>query len=156
MECFQLNVSKFSEVIPSFRNLCHGPSRSLHGGPWRLYGGLHDGPWSSVEISMEVRGGLHGGPWRSMEPQRNLHGTSTEPPWSLHGSPWSPRGGLHGASTDLHGGLNYVNKKYIFSYCSSINKKCVIHQYSFKLKWFNCLYLLFFKGFNVCLFFCAF
>ena len=42
---------------------------------------------------------------------------------------------------------NYVNKKYIFSYCSSINKEYLIHQYSFKLKWFNFLYLLFFKDF---------
>lgn len=45
--------------------------------------------------------------------------------------------------------INYVNKKNIFYYnCSLINQKYLIHQYSFKLKCFNCLYLLFFKGFQ--------
>ena len=40
-----------------------------------------------------------------------------------------------------------VNKKYFFSYCSSLNKEYLVHQYSFKIKWFNCLYLLFLKAF---------
>ena len=50
---------------------------------------------------------------------------------------------------------NYVNKKNIFYYCSSINKEYLIHQYSFKLKWFNFLYLLFFKDFYDFFFFFA-
>ena len=54
-----------------------------------------------------------------------------------------------------HRCTNYVNKKYIFSYCSSINKEYLIHQYSFKLKWFYLLYLLFFKDFYDFFFFFA-
>ena len=48
---------------------------------------------------------------------------------------------------------NYVNKKYIFSYCSSINKEYLIHQYSFKLKWFNFLYLFFLRTFMIFFYF---
>ena len=62
--------------------------------------------------------------------------TSTELHGDLHGAPWS-----------LDGGLNYVNKNYIFSY-SSLDKEYSVHHYSLKLKWFNCLYLLFFKSFH--------
>ena len=55
----------------------------------------------------------------------------------------------------LFGSINYVNKKYIFSYCLSINKEYLIHQYSFILKWFNFLYLLFFKDFYDFISFCS-
>nr|UNI92469.1 hypothetical protein [Silvetia siliquosa] len=48
-----------------------------------------------------------------------------------------------------------INKKYTFYCCSSINKEDLIHQYSFKLKWLNCLYLLFFKGLYIYFFFFA-
>ena len=145
----------------------------LHGAPWTSMEAsteLHGGPWRPVEVFMEVRGNLHGGLQRSMEvrggPHGDLHGapraSAVEVSIKLHGgprrSPWRSmevRGGLHGGPWSLHGprrslhvGLNYVSKKYIFSYCSSINKEYLIHQYSFKLKWFNCLYLPFFKGFH--------
>ena len=126
----------------------------VRGGPWRspwrlmeLRRGLHGAPWRSPWSSVEVRGG----PWRSMEVRGGLHGDR----WSLHGPPWrpprtftDPHGPPWRPPWSLHGGLNYVNKKYIFSYCSSLNKEYLVHQYSFNLKWFNCLYSLFFKGFH--------
>ena len=96
------------------------------GGPWRS-------PWRPVE----ARGGLHRGRWSLHRPPWRPPRTFTDP----LGSPWRP-------PWSLHGGLNYVNKKYIFSYCSSLNKEYLVHQYSFKLKWFKCLYLLFLKDFH--------
>ena len=53
---------------------------------------------------MEVRGGLHGGPWRSVEVSMEFDGASTD----LHGDLHEPsqtsadlRGDLHGASTEV-------------------------------------------------------
>ena len=43
----------------------------------------------------------------------------------VHGGPWrSPW-----RSVEVR-----VNKKYFFSYCSSLNKEYLVHQYSFKIK----------------------
>ena len=56
--------------------------RELRGG---LHEGLHGGPWSSVEVSMEVRGGLMEVP---MEASTELHGASTDLLYGgLHGGP---------------------------------------------------------------------
>ena len=127
-------------------------STEIRGGPWRSVEVSMEVRGGSMDVSMEVRGGLRGGLWRL---RGGLHG-------GLHGGPCRLHGGLNGVrwmlmespriSTEppwsLHGGLNYMNKKHIFSYCSSTNKEYLTHQYSFKLKWFNCLYLFFFKSFH--------
>ena len=75
--------------------------------------GLHEAPWSFMEVSMDVRGGsmevsieVRGGPWRSVEaPWRFMEPpqTSTEPSWR---------------SVELHGGL-HVWSSHIAEYGSS-------------------------------------
>ena len=45
----------------------------------------------SMEVSMEVRGGLHGGPWRSVDVSMEVRGApwrSVEVHGNLHGGPW--------------------------------------------------------------------
>ena len=101
-------------------------SIDVHGCLWRLCGGIHGGPWSSVEVSMEVRGGsmdLHGGLYGAFtDLHGDLHGASRYLHEGFHGAPWSSpwssvevsmefRGGLRGGSwssiTELHcGGLH--------------------------------------------------
>ena len=82
------------------------------------------GPWRFVEVSVEVRGG-------SMEVSMEVDGAST----NLHRDLYEPSR----TSTDLHGDLHGASTLY---------KEYLVHQYSFKLKGFNCLYLLFFKSFH--------
>ena len=100
---------------------------NLHGGRWRsveVRGGLRGGPW-------RLHGGLHGGPRRSAEVSMEVDGAST----NLHRDLYEPSR----TSTDLHGDLHGASTLY---------KEYLVHQYSFKLKGFNCLYLLFFKSFH--------
>ena len=61
---------------------------------------------------MELRGGLHGGPWRSVEASREIHGgsveASMEAPWRSIETSTELHGDLHGSSRELHGDFHGV------------------------------------------------
>ena len=124
----------------------------LHGGPWgsveasmELRGSLHGGPWSPVEVSIEVRGGLHGGPWRSVGgglyggPWRSVEvrGAPWRSPWRSVEAPWRSPWRSVEVSMGVYGGP-----------WGSPWRSVEVRGGPWRSKLFNRLYLLFFKGFH--------